>query len=61
MSIRKKYLLPLDQLQKEFALNGHNKFYDKYIKEEVFLGSEESVNFVNSILEKGKIKAKIQK
>ena len=59
MSINKKYLPEIDKLKKEFKLYGQNAFIDKYAKVEFFMGSIESIEFIERVLSEGKIPEKI--
>jgi hypothetical protein len=54
MSIRKSHLPAIDEIKKQYVLLGHNEFYDRWVKTEVFMGPQKSVEFVMSILEEGK-------
>ena len=54
MSIRKSHLPAIDEIKKQYVLLGHNDFYDRWIKTEVFVGPGESVEFIMSKLEEGK-------
>tara|TARA_Y100000593_G_C4301840_1_gene333772 strand:+ start:1661 stop:1846 length:186 start_codon:yes stop_codon:yes gene_type:complete len=61
MSIRKVHVKNLEDLKLELTLHGHNAFYEKYVKYDVLMGKVESVDFINSILDKGIKKEKIKK
>ena len=61
MSIRKVYVKNIEELKLELTLNGHNSFYEKYTRYDVLMGSVESVDFINSILDQGIKKETIKK